>query len=124
MILERVVMQECTFCFCMVTYVWAEQDMKQIRHAAASGCVSSFDCFDAQLSRKGSAGFRFAASQVCLPVGSSRGSAEKSDTELPKRSILFSPPKRSGQGQEGPHMLQLSPQTLLRLWDCESGHRW
>ena len=48
----------------MVTYVWAEQDMKQIRHAAASGCASSFDCFDAQLSRKGSAGFRFAASQV------------------------------------------------------------
>ena len=30
MILELVVMQECIFCFCMVTYVWAEQDMKQI----------------------------------------------------------------------------------------------
>ena len=29
--------------------VWAEQDMKQIRHAAASGCASSFDCFDAAM---------------------------------------------------------------------------
>ena len=47
---------------CPKTIVQATSKMKAVQN------WFFFDCFDAQLSRKGSAGFRFAASQVLLYI--------------------------------------------------------